>query len=151
MKRIFIDEQLCDGCKNCTLACMNAHRTDGKDNIYTLNLGDPSNETRNFIRQDARGHYRPIFCRHCDDPACVRSCMSGALTKDRETGLVQYDEKRCGSCFLCVMNCPFGVPKPDRLTRTKVVKCDFCRDKENGPSCVGSCPKKAIRVEEVKQ
>ena len=57
------------------------------------------------------------------------SCMSGALTKDPETGHVQYDEKKCGSCFMCVMNCPYGVLKPDESTRSKVIKCDFCIDK----------------------
>lgn len=29
MKRIKIDAAKCDGCKSCTLACMNSHRTDG--------------------------------------------------------------------------------------------------------------------------
>ena len=28
MKRIWIDACKCDGCLNCTLACMNAHRAD---------------------------------------------------------------------------------------------------------------------------
>ena len=77
------------------------------------------------------------------------SCMSGALTKDPETGHVQYDEKKCGSCFMCVMNCPYGVLKPDDSTRSKVIKCDFCIDKGEDPSCVKACPKQAIWVEEV--
>lgn len=29
MKRIFIDPSKCDGCKNCSVACMEAHRRDG--------------------------------------------------------------------------------------------------------------------------
>ena len=77
------------------------------------------------------------------------SCMSGALTKDPETGLVLYDEKRCGSCFMCVMNCPYGALKPDTATRTKVIKCDFCIGSGGEPSCVKACPKQAIYVEEV--
>ena len=44
MKRIWIDAGRCDGCLNCTLACMNAHRAD-KGSIYDLELTDPSNET----------------------------------------------------------------------------------------------------------
>ena len=43
MKRIWIDAGKCDGCLNCTLACMNAHRAD-KGSIYDLDLADPSNE-----------------------------------------------------------------------------------------------------------
>ena len=68
---------------------------------------------------------------------------------DPTAGHVFYDENRCGSCFMCVMNCPFGVLKPDTVTKTKVIKCDFCVNAGGEPSCVASCPKKAIHVEEV--
>ncbi|WP_026891037.1 4Fe-4S dicluster domain-containing protein [Lacrimispora aerotolerans] len=148
MKRIFIDAAKCDGCKNCFIACMQAHRTDG-GSVYDLKLSDPHNESRNHIEKGRNGGYTPIFCRHCDQPECVMSCMSGALTKDKETGLVLYDESACGSCFMCVMNCPYGVLKADTSTRTKVIKCDFCADQGFSPSCVKSCPTGAIYVEEV--
>lgn len=148
MKRIFIDYEKCDGCKNCSLACMQAHRQES-GSIYTLDLTDPLNESRNNIVKDSSGNYRPIFCRHCDNPECVMSCMSGALTKNLETGHVMYEESRCGSCFMCVMNCPYGVLKPDRVTRTKVVKCDFCIQDNNEPNCVKACPNQAIYVQEV--
>lgn len=150
MKRIFIKAELCDGCKNCSVACMQAHRKD-EGTIYDLVLTDPANETRNYIIGLENGLYMPIFCRHCDEPACVLSCMSGALKKDRETGLVLYNDKKCGSCFMCVMNCPYGTLKPDTLTRTKLIKCDFCAESGGEPNCVKACPKKAIYVEEVQQ
>ena len=54
MKRIWIDAGKCDGCLNCTLACMNAHRAD-KGSIYDLDLADPSNEGRNFIHRQPDG------------------------------------------------------------------------------------------------
>ena len=98
MKRIFIDADKCDGCMNCTLACMNAHRKDGKEDIYTLDLNDAESESRCFIRLGAEKSYKPVFCRHCDEPMCVTSCMSGAMSKDPETGIVAYDEKKCGAC-----------------------------------------------------
>ena len=47
MKRIIIDAEKCDGCKSCSLACMQAHRKDEGD-IYTLDLGDIKNESRNL-------------------------------------------------------------------------------------------------------
>ncbi len=75
--------------------------------------------------------------------------MSGALSKDPETGHVKYDESKCGACYMCVMNCPYGVLKADTAERVKIIRCDFCDEKEDGPSCVASCPKKAIYVEEV--
>lgn len=79
----------------------------------------------------------------------MNSCMSGALSRNRKTGIVEYDEKRCAGCFMCVMNCPFGVLKPDTAARSRIIKCDFCKDSGSEPSCVKACPKKAIWIEEV--
>ena len=79
MKRIIVEYEKCDGCKNCSAACMQAHRkTQGT--IYDLDLTDPENESRNFILKDAKGQYKPLFCRHCDDPECVKSCMNPAMS-----------------------------------------------------------------------
>ena len=148
MKRIMIDIDKCDGCRNCAIACMQAH-SGYESNIYFLNLSDLCTESRNDILINDQGKCVPLFCRHCDRPECVMSCMSGALTKDEKTGLVQYDEEKCAACFMCVMSCPFGVIKPDLATASKIIKCDFCKHDENGPSCVRNCPKQAIYVEEV--
>jgi len=147
MKRIFIDREKCEGCKNCTLACMQAHRK-VPGTIYDLNLGDPANTARHEIVADGKGGYTPVFCRHCPVPDCATACMSGALKKDPATGQVLYDRERCGKCFMCVMNCPYGNVKPNH-TRREIVKCDFCRDDDNNPNCVRSCPTKALHVEEV--
>lgn len=125
---------------------MQAHR-ERPGTVYDLDLGDPKNEARHTIIQSETGGYFPLFCRHCPEPECVIACMSGALQKDAGTGQVQYDEKRCGSCFMCVMSCPFGNIKPD-WAHAKIVKCDFCKNDKEGPNCVKSCPQKAIHVEE---
>ena len=134
MKRILIDEEKCKGCRNCSLACSNARE---------------GAEARNTILMNGEKRYRPLFCRHCDKPACVNSCISGAMSKDEATGHVWYDRQKCGGCFMCVMNCSFGVLKPDKNTGLYVVKCDFCKDKGGEPECVKRCPTKAIRVGEV--
>ena len=148
MKRIFIDPAKCDGCKNCTLACMESHRQDGGKGLYTLDLTDPANQSRNFIVADGKGGYAPVFCRHCDVPDCAGACMSGALQKNMENGLVEYDKEKCAACYMCVMSCRYGVPaiSPDRK---RIIKCDFCAHLEEGPACVRACPKQAIYVEEV--
>lgn len=148
MKRIFIDPAKCDGCKNCVIACMESHRQDGGKGIYSLDLTDPRNQPRCRVVADGSGGYDPIFCRHCDDPDCANACMSGALKKNMENGLVEYNGDRCASCYMCVMSCRYGVPgiTPDR---TRVVKCDFCAHIPEGPSCVRACPKKAIEIREV--
>jgi carbon-monoxide dehydrogenase iron sulfur subunit len=147
MKRILIDAEKCVGCLNCSIACMHARRQEGS--FYDLDLSDPRHESRNSIMLDGKQRYKPLFCRHCSKPACADSCMSGAMIKDPDTGHVRYDQDKCAQCFMCVMNCPFGVPKPDRLTGEYVVKCDFCADNDEDPQCVKSCPTKAIRVKEV--
>ena len=148
MKRIFIDPSKCDGCKNCSVACMEAHRRDGGSGVYTLDLTDPANVSRNRIVTDGRGGYDPIFCRHCDVPDCAGACMSGALKKSQTTGLVEYDEEKCAACFMCVMSCRYGVPAVS-ADRKRMIKCDFCVHLEEGPACVRACPKKAIEVREV--
>ena len=152
MKRIIVDQDKCDGCKNCSIACMNAHRVSSgpkKGTFYDLDLLDPKNEARHTITTNGKGGYIPVFCRHCSVPDCVGACMSGALKKDPVSGHIQYDEKRCGTCFMCVMSCPYGNVKPDKESRTKILKCDFCKDDNEEPNCVKKCPKKAIHVEEV--
>ncbi|MCL2380740.1 MAG: nitrate reductase [Treponema sp.] len=148
MKRIMIDQEKCDGCKNCSIACMQAH-LETKGTVYSVDLLDVKNEARHAIVSNGRGGYVPVFCRHCAVPECVSACMSGALKKEAATGHVQYDEKRCGVCFMCVISCPYGNVRPDRASRTKALKCDFCKNDNEDPNCVKSCPKKAICVEEV--
>lgn len=148
MKRIQIQRELCDGCLNCTVACMAEHNPTGARDVESLDFAAAINESRNSIRLDAEGLPAPIFCRHCDRPECALACISGAMAKDPGTGRVTYDADRCAACFMCVLSCPFGVLKPDRSARRIIVKCDFCGDREL-PRCVESCPKKAITLIEV--
>jgi len=127
---------------------MHAHRKDDSRNFYDLNLTDPTNESRNLILLNAQNKFVPLFCRHCDQPECVSACMSGALVKDPVSGLVNYDADKCAACFMCVMNCSYGVIKPD-VTNTKVIRCDFCAQSGGEPSCVKVCRSEAIYVKEV--
>ena len=143
MKRIFIDADKCSGCKNCAVACMRAHNYE-----ETFNISSPNLESRNTILLDAKNAYKPLFCRHCEKPHCVESCMSGAMFKDKESSHVLYNKEQCAQCFMCVMCCPYGVLKPSK-SNIYVVKCDFCKDVDGSPSCVKNCPKKAIYVKEV--
>jgi len=145
MKRIIIEAEKCKGCKNCAVACMKAHAPDG----VGFSFSDLRFESRNTILHNGQKNYKPLFCRHCDKPKCVTSCVSGAMVKNTETGHVIYDPEKCAQCFMCVMNCPYGVLKPDRLTNTYVVKCDFCTEHGSEPNCVKTCTMKAIYVKEV--
>ncbi|WP_160680702.1 4Fe-4S dicluster domain-containing protein [Clostridium sp. C8-1-8] len=143
MRRIIIDKALCEGCLNCTLACMAEHNENSKS-LMDLNLHDSKNGSRNHIVLDENGKPTPIFCRHCDEPECVNACMSGAMTKDPVTGVVSYDEKQCASCYMCVISCPYGVLKSADDSRV-ILKCDLCNGREV-PRCVESCPTGAIQL-----
>lgn len=146
MKRIKISQELCMACMNCVLGCMAEHNDKGL-RIDDLDLSDLHNEARNHISQNSHKTPAPIFCRHCDEPECVITCMSGAMKKDAVTGVVSYDKDACASCFMCVMACPYGVLKADAQSGAIVMKCDLCGDKEV-PRCVEMCPTGCITMEE---
>ena len=129
MRRIMIDASKCDGCKNCTIACMQAHR-ETPGTVYDLDLTDIRNESRNHIEKLPDGTYRPIFCRHCDQPECVMSCMSGALTKDpkRESYLMM---KRNVAPVYVRYELPFGVLKQILPPYQVVSATSACRTVQN--------------------
>ncbi len=145
MNRIMINKDLCQGCMNCVLACM-AEQNDGKS-IYDLDLENIKNESNNHIALDKSKKPTPIFCRHCEEPECVITCMSGAMSKDKETGIVSYDRDKCASCFMCIMSCPYGVLKADEKKKEVILKCDMCKNRHS-PRCVENCPTGAIYIEE---
>lgn len=146
MKRILINKELCSGCRNCQLACMAEHSA-GKS-VLMLDLTDQANQARNYIELGPDGKPVPVFCRHCDEPACVTACMSGAMSKDPETGVVSHDSAKCAGCWMCVMSCPFGMVRPDQQGGQVAVKCDFCAGR-TFPRCVEACPTGAITLVEV--
>jgi carbon-monoxide dehydrogenase iron sulfur subunit len=54
---------------------------------------------------------------------------------------------------MCVMVCPFGVVFHDTVNGLSL-KCDLCKDSEEGPACVRACPTGALffgKVEEFMQ
>ena len=138
MKRIKIDRSKCIGCLTCVTACVVSHE---------------SCDSRNRVTIDSKTKSAPIFCRHCDKPECVYTCMTGAMSKNKETGYVEYNKERCASCYMCIMACPYGVLKSDRIEHKEIMKCNMCAHRtENNqpkPMCVEKCPMSAITLEEV--
>ena len=45
-----------------------------------------------------------IRCTHCG--ACVAVCSSGALSIDRRTMMVPFENEKCIACELCIKACP---------------------------------------------
>lgn len=97
----------------------------------------------------------PSSCQHCENPACLVDCPTGAIGKDVH-GEVVIREALCTGCGACVRACPWdnvrlderprGAPRPAGVAAELVaVKCDLCREWEGGPACVQACPVEAIR------
>lgn len=146
----------CTGCKTCTLACMDYHDLTERPwrSVYEYGGGRCTRAEDGTYRNDTFAYYLSVACNHCDDPACVKVCPTGAMAKDGATGIVAVDPARCMGCGYCAFACPYGAPEVDRAVGHSR-KCDGCRERvEAGqaPICVEACPLRALEfgpVEEV--
>ena len=94
-----------------------------------------------------------ISCNHCEDPSCVKACPTKALYKEAEKGLVLIDPEKCVGCRYCEWACPYGALQYNEDTGI-MSKCNFCKDYlevGNAPSCVSSCPLRAIDYGELSE
>ncbi len=145
-KAILPKEEVCIGCHLCEIYCAVEH-SKTKDTIKTFK-SEPNPPTPRVSVQE-KGHLSfALQCRHCDEAPCVAACISGAMTKDKKTGLTQYEKEQCVGCFTCVMVCPFGTISPDEDGKKIAPKCDFCPEREV-PACVENCPNRALVLVEV--
>ncbi|MBM3351624.1 MAG: cyclic nucleotide-binding domain-containing protein, partial [Betaproteobacteria bacterium] len=145
---LLIDESLCVRCNHCEQACAETHggatRLDRDTGPIFANIRVPTS------------------CRHCEHPHCMKDCPPDAIHRAPH-GEVYIDDS-CIGCGNCQQNCPYDViqmavinEQPERSLwqmllgiqpkvaanndGTKVaVKCDMCKDIEEGPVCVRACP-----------
>lgn len=141
MKRVYVNEQWCLGCHLCEYNC--AFANSGQTNIVKALKGKSI-----FPRIHVEGEDKITFavsCRHCEDPMCVKSCISGALSK--KDGTVCIDRNKCVGCLICILVCPYGAMSQD--ANGAVQKCELCMGNTCGePACVKGCPNRAIVYEE---
>ncbi|MFA6549302.1 MAG: 4Fe-4S dicluster domain-containing protein [Candidatus Margulisiibacteriota bacterium] len=133
-KRVYINLDLCCGCKSCASACAYGHHLQS-------NLGHAK------IKDAAE---LPLHCFHCDQPACAAACPNDAMQK-MEDGTVLRSHFKCVGCRSCLVACPFGVIQSD-LSKHVIPKCDLCADRvaeNNLPRCVAACTSGALSFEEV--
>ncbi|OGC11844.1 hypothetical protein A3K48_05075 [candidate division WOR-1 bacterium RIFOXYA12_FULL_52_29] len=133
-KRIYLNLDLCCGCRSCAAACAYGHHLQS-----LLGHAVPRGEAN-----------VPLHCLHCDQPACAAACPNDAMKKNAE-GLVLRSHIKCVGCHSCELACPFGVIQPD-LFKHIVPKCDLCLDRlAEGeiPRCVATCTSGALSFEEV--
>jgi len=144
LKQILVDINKCLACKSCEIACAVTHS--GSKDLYGAVLQERKPKQRVYV-EAGDGLSFPLQCRQCEEPRCVQACMSGAMFRDTESGLVQNNSDKCVGCWMCVMVCPFGAIIQDTEEK-KAIKCDRCMELEV-PACVQACPTKAIKFTQI--
>lgn len=140
MKRVYINEEWCLGCHLCEYNC--AFANSGLNDMAKLK-GVKINPRIKIEESDSINF--AVSCRHCDDPICVKSCITGALSIN--DGVICIDREKCVGCYTCVLVCPFGAVMPDGDGAAQ--KCELCtRNSAGEPACVKGCPNNAIVFEE---
>lgn len=155
----YMDTARCTGCKTCELVCKDYHDL-GPDILFRRILdyegGTWTQNDDGTWNQAAFNYHISISCNHCDNPACMAECPTGAIQKDDETGLVGIDPALCTGCGTCKMVCPYLAPRIDESLNV-ARKCDGCLARvRNGeqPMCVGACPLRALEfgpIEELRE
>ena len=145
----FIDTTKCTGCKTCHVACKD--RSDLPlgvkwRRVYEYGGGSWSDNGDGSFAQNVFSYYTSIGCNHCSNPVCVKACPTGAMHKRKSDGLVHVDASICVGCQSCSRACPYDAPQFDS-ERGVMTKCDGCYDRLKqglSPSCVASCPLRAL-------
>ncbi|MDG1456735.1 MAG: 4Fe-4S dicluster domain-containing protein [Pseudoprimorskyibacter sp.] len=160
---LVIDLDICVGCQACATSCKEWN-TGG----YSAPLSDhdpygadPSGAWLNRIHSfefpgdaatpglaDGKTVHFPRSCLHCEEPACVTVCPTGASYKREEDGIVLVNPDTCIGCKLCSWACPYGAREYD-YDHGVMKKCTLCVDRiynehipeeDRIPACVRACP-----------
>jgi Fe-S-cluster-containing dehydrogenase component len=154
---LVIDLDTCVGCQACATSCKEWN-TGGYSGPLTDEDpygADPHGAWLNRVHSfevgegaDSRTLHFPRSCLHCETPACVTVCPTGASYKRAEDGIVLVNPDTCIGCKLCSWACPYGAREYDQ-DQGVMKKCTLCIDKiynENldeesrVPACVSTCP-----------
>jgi anaerobic dimethyl sulfoxide reductase subunit B (iron-sulfur subunit) len=143
----YFDSSSCSGCKTCQMACKDKNDLGPGQvwrRVYEVTGGGWKKQGATW-QQDVFAYNLSMSCNHCEDPICVKNCPTHALFK-REDGIVQIDQNLCIGCKYCAWVCPYGAPQFNPQ-KGVMGKCDFCADyidQGKNPSCVDSCPMRAL-------
>jgi len=92
-------------------------------------------------------NFVPTLCLQCEKAYCVEVCPTSALTKNDQTGVVDFNKDKCIGCKQCIIACPWGSIKLNCVGK-EIIKCDNC---DGDPACVKVCSAKALTFEDAKQ
>jgi Fe-S-cluster-containing dehydrogenase component len=156
---LVIDLDTCVGCQACATSCKewNTQGYSAPLNDYDPYGDDPGGVWLNRIhgyevteqgQAQSRIVHFPRSCLHCEEPACVTVCPTGASYKRGADGIVLVDPGKCIGCKLCSWACPYGAREYDETQRV-MKKCTLCVDRiynenfkpeDRIPACVRACP-----------
>ena len=173
---LVIDLDTCVGCHACAVACKEWNAggiagplTDenpyGKEpfgvwfnRVHSYEIAGIGNSESGIGKSEATSSASPAMtvhfprsCLHCETPACVTVCPTGASYKRAEDGIVLVDEDKCIGCKLCSWACPYGAREYSAVEGV-MKKCTLCVDRiynehldeiERQPACVQACPTRA--------
>ncbi|MEO7113957.1 MAG: cyclic nucleotide-binding domain-containing protein, partial [Polyangiaceae bacterium] len=141
---LVIDQDSCVRCGHCAWSCATSH-DDGVARLVRRGDKVVSGEA-----EQASSLLLPNSCQHCENPACMIDCPTGAIGRDPR-GDVFIREEICIGCGNCAKGCPWDniqmAPRSatkKALSATVAVKCDVCKGRDEGPACVAACPVQAI-------
>jgi len=145
------DASACNGCKACVVACKSKNQLPVGINWRRVTeygggnwVPDPSDSTR-MLPSNIFAYAVSLACNHCQDPICLESCPTGAISKD-DNGVVKIDQSICIGCRYCEWACPYGAPQFDAAAGV-MTKCNFCEDlldQGETPYCVAACVMRAL-------
>lgn len=159
---IAINQTRCIGCQTCAFACkMQNGVPEGMRWNRVLTEGCDVEDGARGTFPNLERTYTPIACQHCENPACLRVCPTGATYKD-DKGRVEIDYDKCIGCRMCIAACPYtgvrsfnweepkyaigqdmgdaDVPKHQKHTVEKCTMCWHRLAKGKQPACVEVCP-----------
>lgn len=154
---LVIDLDTCVGCHACAVHCKEWNSGGVAAPLTDLNPYDAEPDGVWFNRvhsfeagrgDSGRTVHFPRSCHHCEQPACVTVCPTGASYKRAEDGIVLVNEDLCIGCKLCSWACPYGAREYD-YDAGVMKKCTLCIDRiynealaveDRVPACVATCP-----------
>lgn len=135
-RKLGADADLCRDCQACTLAC----------SLYHAGECNPGLARLSVAKDMAQYRFQIVICQHCDLPACVEACPTGALSLDGR-GVAILNDDECTCCGVCAESCPYDAIFYAQA-QDRYLKCDLCARRAEGPLCVEVCPVGAVRMED---